>query len=58
MIATLFLPVTFVTGSFGQNFGWMVEHVDPWLAFLGVGVGVQLATIAGLVVYFKRQGWF
>jgi magnesium transporter len=58
VIATIFLPLTFVTGFFGQNFGWMVEHVDSWVAFLVLGVGVQLATIAGLVVYFKRQGWF
>ncbi|MDQ4019088.1 MAG: hypothetical protein M3188_04535 [Actinomycetota bacterium] len=58
VIVTIFLPLTFVTGSFGPNFGWMVEQVDSWLAFLVLGVGVQLATIAGLVVYFKRQGWF
>jgi magnesium transporter len=58
VIATIFLPLTFVTGFFGQNLGWIVEHVDSWLAFLVLGVGVQLATIAGLVVCFKRQGWF
>ena len=58
VIATIFLPLTFVTGFFGQNFGWMVEHVDTWPAFLVLGIGLQLATIGGLVAYFKRQGWF
>ena len=58
VIATVFLPLTFVTGFFGQNFGWMVENVDSPVAFLVFGLGIQLAAITLLLVYFKRQGWF
>ena len=58
VIATIFLPLTFITGFFGQNFEWMVEHVGSATAFFALGAGVQLAAIVFLLAYFKRRGWF
>jgi magnesium transporter len=58
VVATVFLPLTFVTGYFGQNFSWMVEHVGgPWW-FLALGIGGQLLTIAALLAWFRHRGWF
>jgi magnesium transporter len=57
IIATIFLPITFVTGVFGQNFGHMpqVEH-DGGLNFWLVLLLIVIITV-GQLWYFKRRGW-
>jgi magnesium transporter len=58
VMATVFLPLTFITGFFGQNFGWMVGHIgSPW-AFFGLGIGVEVLTVGALFTLFKKRGWF
>jgi magnesium transporter len=46
VVATIFVPLTFVTGFFGMNFGWMVDHIDSPIAFWGLGIAVPAATAA------------
>jgi magnesium transporter len=46
VVATIFLPLTFITGFFGMNFDWMVEQIDTALAFWLLGVGSLLVGVA------------
>ncbi len=58
VMATVFLPLTFVTGFFGQNFGWMVGNIQSGASFVIFGIGLEILTVASLFFVFKKRGWF
>jgi magnesium transporter len=57
IVATIFLPLTFVTGFFGQNFGALVRHINTAAAFWGYGVGSMVVSALLLLWFFRRQGF-
>ncbi len=58
VIATIFLPLSFITGFFGMNFGYMVTHLinHEWTFFV-IGIGSMIATGIALLAFFRRKGW-
>jgi magnesium transporter len=54
-VATIFLPLTFITGFFGMNFGWMVRNVDTALAFWALGVGSLVVGVGLIWVLVNRD---
>jgi len=55
IIATIFIPITFIAGIYGMNFEYMPELKFAW-AYPVVWF-VIIVVIAGMVTYFKRKRW-
>jgi magnesium transporter len=55
IVATVFLPLTFITGFFGQNFAWLVTHVNSFTDFLTLGIGAMVIPCVALYAWFKRS---
>jgi magnesium transporter len=45
VVATIFVPLTFITGFFGMNFEWMIARVDTGVAFWWLGVAVPILAV-------------
>lgn len=55
IFAAIFIPLTFVAGIYGMNFGFMPELGWHWGYFAVLLVMAVIA--ASLLVYFKRKKW-
>ncbi|MBN2482837.1 MAG: magnesium/cobalt transporter CorA [Candidatus Omnitrophica bacterium] len=61
MIATIFIPITFIAGLYGMNFNtafpwnmpelnWKFGYVFTW--------GLMITVAATMVIFFKKKRWF
>lgn len=57
VVATIFLPLSFVVGFFGQNFKWLVEGIGSEVDFLILGIGSLLLSVVGLLIWFRRGSY-
>lgn len=55
IIATIFIPLTFIVGVYGMNFDNMPELRWHW-GYYGIW-GVMGSLSVGMVVYFRKQKW-
>jgi magnesium transporter len=61
IIATLFIPLTFVSSIYGMNFAtgasrWNMPELT-WTYGYPFALGLMLAIAMGLLIYFRRKGW-
>jgi magnesium transporter len=55
IMASFFIPITFVAGVYGMNFEFIPEL--HWKYSYLVFWGICLAIVTGLLAYFWRRGW-
>ena len=56
LLAALFLPITAITGFFGMNHAWLVDHINGLNPFLATIVAMALVESVLLMVFWRR-GW-
>jgi magnesium transporter len=57
IVATIFLPLAFITGFFGQNFQWMTDHIQSFADFAIFGIGGVVLGAVGLYAWFRKLGY-
>jgi magnesium transporter len=61
VIATLFIPLSFIAGLYGMNFDtsspWNLPELS-WRFGYPFALGLMVACAGAMLVYFWRKGWF
>lgn len=61
LVATIFIPLSFLAGLYGMNFDtsspWNMPELSLRYGYPTL-LGIMISTGVGLVWYFRRRGWF
>ena len=61
IISTIFIPITFIAGIYGMNFDYQESPLNMpelhWYFGYPLAWAAMIATAAGMLIYFYRQGW-
>ncbi|MDQ2724431.1 MAG: magnesium transporter CorA family protein [Actinomycetota bacterium] len=57
IISTVFLPLSFLTGFFGQNFTFLTSNIGSWETFWFAGVGSEVLVVVSMMALFRARGW-
>lgn len=62
VIATIFIPPTFLASIYGMNFDRKASHWNMpelgWAFGYPMAWALMLTTVVGMLIYFKRRNWF
>jgi magnesium transporter len=61
MIATIFMPLSFIAGVYGMNFNpakspWNMPELE-WYWGYPYALGLMFLVVAGMLIFFRRKGW-
>ncbi|NJM24288.1 MAG: magnesium and cobalt transport protein CorA, partial [Bacteroidia bacterium] len=56
IIATIFIPLSFIAGVYGMNFDVMPEL--SWRLGYPFVWGIMILMVGAMIVYFKHKKWF
>lgn len=57
VMATIFLPLSFVVGFFGQNFKWLVVEIQSATSFFALGIGSVALVVLAMLLWFRRSDY-
>jgi magnesium transporter len=55
LFASIFMPLSFVVGFFGQNFKWLIVEIQSAAAFFVFGIGSLVLAVVLMLLWFRRS---